>query len=173
MLVHPILIAAAMAKANPTIERMKRASEQMHTYQRRPLFSRAEASRLRRRLIIPGPTAISQVVLPEADLMSQATHGPNGSKQSPPLVGDYPPPSYQEAISMQSIPKDTETNQGIESIEETRKQSLAEGFFEGKHGVSLKWATAILCLILVILLFVIYRCCQAEGKATVPKTTMS
>merc|ERR1711964_507107 len=35
------LVTLAVAKPNPTIERMKRASVQMHTYQRRTLVSRA------------------------------------------------------------------------------------------------------------------------------------
>merc|ERR1711964_173671 len=42
------LVTLAVAKPNPTIERMKRASVQMHTYQRRPLVSKAEAAASRR-----------------------------------------------------------------------------------------------------------------------------
>merc|ERR1711964_480937 len=41
-------LACVAFAVNPTIERMKRASEQMHTYHRRPLVSRAEASQRRR-----------------------------------------------------------------------------------------------------------------------------
>merc|ERR1711964_868031 len=45
------LVTVAVAKPNPTIERMKRASVQMHTYRRRPLVSKAEAAARRRRLV--------------------------------------------------------------------------------------------------------------------------
>merc|ERR1711964_416431 len=44
------LVTLAVAKPNPTIERMKRASVQMHTYRRLPLVSKAEAA-ARRRLV--------------------------------------------------------------------------------------------------------------------------
>merc|ERR1711964_398552 len=50
------LVTLAVAKPNPTIERMKRASVQMHTYQRRTLVSRADAA-ARRRLANESQTA--------------------------------------------------------------------------------------------------------------------
>merc|ERR1711964_809652 len=55
------LVTIAVARPNPTIERMKRASVQMHTYIPRRLVSKAELVASRRRL--PGLSAMSRKVV--------------------------------------------------------------------------------------------------------------